>query len=145
MVERGRDGWRIAAPVTILLVVAAVQVTLVHRADLSPWKGGGFGMFAAVDGGAVRVVRIFVAAPGRSEELVIPPSLEVDAERAATFPRPRLLARLARRVAERERSRGRPVATVRVEAWSATLTDDGSQANARRLAVYELDAADVAR
>lgn len=135
-----REGWRVGLPVALLLAVAAVQVTLTQWAGLSPWKGGGFGMFAAVDGGAVRSVRVFVDAPERSEEVAVPASLLVDADRAAAFPATFLLARLARRIAARERERNRPVATVRVEAWSATLTDDASQADARRLAVYLLDA-----
>ena len=35
----------IAAPV-LLLVIATVQIVLVNVCGLSPWKGGGFGMFA---------------------------------------------------------------------------------------------------
>lgn len=37
-----------ALPV-VLIVVALTQITLAHTRDLSPWKGGGFGMFASVD------------------------------------------------------------------------------------------------
>ena len=41
---------------TILLLVALLQLYLAHTANLSPWKGGGFGMFAAVDSPSMRVV-----------------------------------------------------------------------------------------
>jgi hypothetical protein len=37
-----------ALPV-VLIVVALTQITLAHTRDLTPWKGGGFGMFASVD------------------------------------------------------------------------------------------------
>lgn len=130
------NGWRAALPTTLLLLVAAVQVVLVRTADLTPWKGGGFGMFAAVDGGAVRTLRIVIQVAGRSEALLVHPSLEVDAERAAALPVQFMLARLARRVAAREIRRGRPVDRVTVEAWSGALSDDGSQAEAYRLAVH---------
>ncbi len=33
----------------VLIVVALHQVALAHARDLTPWKGGGFGMFASVD------------------------------------------------------------------------------------------------
>jgi hypothetical protein len=40
----------------ILVVVAGVQLSLANFRDLSPWKGGGFGMFASVDAPSMRVV-----------------------------------------------------------------------------------------
>ena len=66
-------------------------------------------------------------------------SLEIDAERALALPIRPLLASLAERVAVREARRGQPVTRVTVEAWSAALSDDGSQADAHRLAAYTYD------
>ncbi len=37
-----------ALPV-VLIVVALTQISLAHTRDLTPWKGGGFGMFSTVD------------------------------------------------------------------------------------------------
>ncbi len=107
-------------PVVLLLGVAVVQVTLVYTADLSPWKGGGFGMFSTTDDSGRRHVRIFVTAPDRSEEIAIAPSLEDAADRAAVLPTDHQLARLARRVVEREVRHERPVDVVRIEAWRIT-------------------------
>jgi hypothetical protein len=134
-----RGEWRALVPTLLLLAVASVQLVLVHAANLTPWKGGGFGMFAAVDGSAARSVRIVVDGPERSEVIEVPPSLVLDADRAAAFPAARLLRQLAEGVAARERRRGRPVDRVTVEAWTASLSDDGSQANLRRLAVHVLE------
>jgi hypothetical protein len=131
--------WREWLPAAVLVTVAAVQVALVRTAHLTPWKGGGFGMFAAVDGGAVRSMRILIEGPDRSEVLDVPPSLEIDAERALALPIRPFLASLAERVAAREARRGQPVTRVTVEAWSAALSDDGSQADAHRLASYVFD------
>jgi len=77
--------WRALLPVALLIVVAGAQVTLARTAGLSPWKGGGFGMFSTTDDGGRRYVRIFVTAPERSEEISIAPSLENAARRAAVL------------------------------------------------------------
>jgi hypothetical protein len=125
-------------PVSLLLGVAFVQIVLTRTADLSPWKGGGFGMFAATDGAAFRRARIFVEAPERSEELEIPASLGLAAARAELFPTDRLMAALARGVAAREERHGRPVATVRIEVWRTEFTGPPLSARERRLRALAL-------
>jgi hypothetical protein len=131
--------WRVILPTAILVVVAALQIALTRTVGLTAWKGGGFGMFAAVDGGAVRTVRIVVDRDGRSEEIDVPLSLAVDAERAAAFPGGFMLSRLADGVIAREQRQGRPLTRVTLEIWGAALSTDGSQAEARRLAVLARD------
>lgn len=90
-------------PPLLLTVVALLQIVLARTADLTAWKGGGFGMFSTLDHGAYRSVDIVVDAPDRSESLEIPPSLEIAAARAAAFPVDRLMRDLARGVGARER------------------------------------------
>jgi hypothetical protein len=112
-----RAGWRALVPVALLITVAGAQITLARTANLSPWKGGGFGMFSTTDDAGRRRVRVFVAAADRSEEIAITPSLEDAAIGAAVLPSDRQLTRLARRVIERERRNHRPVDGVRIETW----------------------------
>jgi hypothetical protein len=131
--ERLAAHWRVAVPTTLLLSVAITQVLLVKVADLSPWKGGGFGMFATTDGTAFRYVRLFVDAPGRSEELNLTDSLEFDAVRAQLFPSQRFLTRLGEAAGARELRYGREAATVRVEVWKVEFSDQPLRANERRL------------
>jgi hypothetical protein len=128
----------IAAPPLLLVAVAALQMSLALTAQLSPWKGGGFGMFASNDGLPFREVRVLISAPTRSEELTVPPSLLDAAARAATFPRTRTLEALARAVAERERRHAREVETVRVEVWRASFspTLEATRAPLRTLTVH---------
>lgn len=45
-------------PAAALLAVAGHQVVRVHADDLTPWKGGGFGMFSTVDSGGGRVLEV---------------------------------------------------------------------------------------
>ena len=104
-------------PVILLIAVAMGQIVLVRAFDLTPWKGGGFGMFATLDHAAFRRVDIVVDAPDRSEALEVPPSLELIEARAASFPAPWLLTKLAEGVAARERRNGRTVARVTLTVW----------------------------
>jgi hypothetical protein len=135
---------RVWGPGIVLLAVAAMQIVLAKTADLSPWKGGGFGMFATTDGTAFRHIRIFVEAPGRSEELVLAPSQEFAAARAQLFPSDTLLTRLARAVANREQRYGRSVATVRLEVWRTEFTPVTLDPADHRLRefVWRVDSAD---
>ena len=125
--------WRAAIPTALLLAVAVTQIVLVNVADLSPWKGGGFGMFATTDGTAFRYVRLFVDAPERSEELHVTDSLEFDAVRAQLFPSDRFLTQLGEAAGARERRHGREAVTVRVEVWKVEFADEPLRANERRL------------
>jgi hypothetical protein len=118
--------WRrrlaIGGPAALLCLIAAAQMILAHTADLSPWKGGGFGMFASVDGVPFRWVRLHVHSAERSEELVVPASLEDAARRVAAWPHRRALERLARAVIAREQRHARPVEWVRIEVWRADVS-----------------------
>lgn len=118
MLRRLAVGW----PTVLLLAVAAAQMMLARTTLLSPWKGGGFGMFASVDGLPFRWVRLYVVAPERSEELAVPPSLGDQAHRVVTWPHERAMQELARAVMAREHRHARPVDTVRVEIWRADIS-----------------------
>jgi len=135
--------WRVALPVGLLLAVAALQLTLARTAGLSPWKGGGFGMFSTTDDAGRRRVRVFVSAPERSEELAIPPSLQDLASRAAVLPTDAALSRLARGVVARETRYHRPVETVRIETWRVEYETRTLAASHRRMRdfVYRVDTA----
>jgi len=128
-----RFSWRVLAPVVVLIVVAIVQVILAKTAQLSPWKGGGFGMFATTDGTAVRRIRIFVEAPGRSEEIEIAPSQELQAARAQLFPSDSMMTNLAQAVVSREERYGRPVKTVKLEVWRTEFTAGSLEPKERML------------
>jgi hypothetical protein len=142
-----RAAWRAGVPVALLLAVACAQVTLVRTAGLSPWKGGGFGMFSTTDDAGRRRVRVFVTAADRSEEIAMTPSLEDAATRAAVLPSDSQLTRLARRVVERERRNHRPVEGVRIETWRIEYAPGTLAATSRLIRDFEyrVDAAAPSR
>ena len=150
-VDRARAGgqqrWRTILPVALLLSVACVQIVLTRTSGLSPWKGGGFGMFSTTDDSGRRHVRVFVSAPDRSEEIAITPSLEDAAARAAVLPSDGQLTRLARRVVDRERRYHRSVQTVRIETWRIVYAPGTLAAtpNLTREFTFRVDATTAAR
>jgi len=125
--------WRPLIPTALLVVVAIMQVVLAKTSDLSPWKGGGFGMFATTDGTASRYVRLFVDAPERSEELTVADSLEFAAARAELFPSDRFMTSLGEAAGARELRNGRDAATVRVEVWRIEFSEEPLRGTGRRL------------
>jgi len=129
----GTGQWRSWPPTALLLFIAVTQILLTRTADLSPWKGGGFGMFATTDGTAFRYVRLFVDAPERSDELAVPQSLEDAALRAQLFPSDRFLLRLGEAAAVRERRQGRSVSSVRVEFWKIEFSNTPLRSTERKL------------
>jgi hypothetical protein len=136
----------IVLPTVLLLAVASAQMILARTSLLSPWKGGGFGMFASVDGAPFRWVRVYVDGPDRSEELAVPESLADRAHRVATWPHSRAVRGFANAVIAREKRHRRPVETVRIEIWRAEISRslDVSQALIRQ-ATFNADEPDLSR
>ena len=123
-------------PHLLLVLVACVQMVLAHRGDLTPWKGGGFGMFSTLDHGAYRGVDVLIEAPNRSEALEIPPSLEIAAARAAAYPADWLLRDLAAGVAAREARYDRRVDRVTLTVWRTRFDSVTLSANQRPLRTF---------
>jgi hypothetical protein len=121
-------------PAALLVVVAIAQIALTQRAGLSPWKGGGFGMFSTLDGRPHRAVAIRVEAPNRSEALAVPPSLEASAATVEILPTPANLDRFAHEIAARERRHGREVGSVHLEVWRDEFDREDLTPSRRRIA-----------
>jgi hypothetical protein len=128
-----------AIPPALLVVVAVCQIVLARTEALTPWKGGGFGMFSTLDHGASRGVDVVLEAPDRSEQQEVPPSLETLAARAANCPSDWLLRRLAEGVVARERRYARPVTSVRLTVWQTRFDPRTLQASKRALRAFTYD------
>jgi hypothetical protein len=135
------ERWWAAIPAVLLTIVATTQVVLTRVTMLSPWKGGGFGMFSTLDGRPFRYARLFVRAPERSEELTVPPSLEDLTVAVEILPGAPQLERLARAVVARERRQGRPADEVRIEVWRVEFAAGSLMPRDRLLRRHEFRAA----
>ena len=80
--------FKLAIPL-VLLAVALAQQVLVARAQLSPWKGAGFGMFATVDDPGHRHLRAELVTEEAPIALDLAGLSELDARAAATLRRAR--------------------------------------------------------
>jgi hypothetical protein len=86
------------SPVLLVVVVALVQIWLAHTEQLSPWSGGGFGMFSSQDAGGKRHLHVFALHPGVRRELALPEELRDEISRALALPSAARLEALADRL-----------------------------------------------
>lgn len=89
---------RYGAPV-LLAAVALVQSVQVQRLDLSPWKGGGFGMFSTVDTPKARFLRLYLVIDRGEVPVPVPAELARPILEVQTLPTERRVDRLARQFA----------------------------------------------
>jgi hypothetical protein len=69
----------------LLVVVALAQMYTSHTRHLTPWKGGGFGMFSTVDSTSARFFRLYLVteskAKARCDVLELPVKIPVSSNR----------------------------------------------------------------
>jgi len=87
----------LAAP-ALLATVAVTQFMTAQITYVSPWKGGGFGMFSTVDAPSARFLRVSVHAEQWDQRIVIPRELTRLAQQARTAASGLLLDELASRI-----------------------------------------------
>ena len=126
-------------PAALLTAVALAQIALAGTANLAPWKGGGFGMFATLDHGGFRGVDVVVDASGRSEQVEVAASLQREAARAVALPVDRLLRDLAAGIAARERRYQRPVSRVTLSVWRADFDRTTLRGSERAVRTFVYD------
>lgn len=123
-------------PPLLLLLVAGIQIYLAKTANLTPWKGGGFGMFSTNDGNANRFLRIVVSGPQRSEELLLQGNLEDLAARVQMFPGDNQLTELAKGILQDQHKKKLPADTIYIEVFRTEFKKDTLQANTERIREY---------
>ncbi len=133
---RKSDRIRVLAPVLVLVLVAGHQIYLTQVTELTPWKGGGFGMFSTTDGLGQRRLRILVTGPERAEQIAVPRGLSRLAAQATVLPDSVRLERLARAIALERRAAGEPVVTVEIEVVATDFAPATLFAEERSLARY---------
>jgi hypothetical protein len=116
-------------PAALLVALACTQIGLAFGAGLSPWKGGGFGMFATNDHGAFRSVRVYALRGGRAQPLEIPSELRRRELAARELPSDAALGRLLRGLA----GEAPDAEALRAEVW-LTEFDGELRPRHRRLA-----------
>jgi hypothetical protein len=102
-----RDRWLVWPSAILMVAIAAAQIGMSRLSDLSPWLGGGFGMFSSDDtGDARRLVARLVEPDGTDRRVLVGEDRddpdEDSLDRAREFPTA-YLASLASLLAARAR------------------------------------------
>ena len=118
MIERLSRSLPYWLPAALLTLVALNQLRLAHTDALSPWAGGGFGMFSSTDSPANRHLHAVLQNEGVRQEVAIPGELEESVLRATTLPRRDRLAALAAELALIESSGHFAWDDVVIQVWS---------------------------
>ena len=88
---------------------------------LTPWKGGGFGMFSTNDDPS-RQVHVWIVGQEGEKKVELPEGSWSEAALAATFPSQGRLTKLGRRIAAIERAEGEAVSGVRIQIWRSVFS-----------------------
>lgn len=90
---------RLPGAVLLLLAIAIAHQVIAGPGRLSPWKGGGFGMFATLESPASRFVRVQLATEQGRFAVSIPPKLSAEVSQLKTWPTEGRTQKLAERLA----------------------------------------------
>lgn len=123
-VPRAQPLWLWYLPSLLLLVIAGNQLRLVSTAALSPWWGGGFGMFATTDAWATRHLHVFAIRSGVRRELAIPSSLGKEVKRILTLPSDAQLRALAYQLADMPTPDEGPLEAIELHVWATQFASD---------------------
>ena len=113
--ERPRPTWLVAPG--LLVAVALAQIALALGLDLSPWLGGGFGMFATIESRSERHLVALADSPGLIRQVAIPERLDESALGVRALPTQARLRALAARIAAAERKRVPGIRGIRLQLW----------------------------
>jgi hypothetical protein len=131
-----------ALPCALLVAGACHQLVLARTAGLSPWSGGGFGMFSTTDAGATRHLHVFVLRPGLRRE-IDPSRLAPEAlRRTLTLPSERNLRAIARAAAALPAPDHGAVMGVEVQVWHTRYEAETLSPESRILASLTFSPAD---
>lgn len=104
-------------PIVLMVFLALNQLVLANFYDLSPWLGGGYGMFSTTDVGRNRHIHIYANSPGIRKELIYPEQLKETVLRTKSFPTDRNLKILAERILEIEDDN--TIASIEIKVWKS--------------------------
>lgn len=117
----------------LLVAVVVIHLYYVHFYDLSPWKGGGFGMFSTVDRSKTRFIRCYLIGEKHDYPVEIPLSLRNLSMKVSSLPTEERISQLAIALNEVQfKERWLYPAGVRVEVWRFRFDSSSQKLKARK-------------
>ena len=107
-------------PCAVLVAVAVVQIATALTKDLTPWKGGGFGMFSTADTGMHRQVRAY-AVFDDGERLLSLRGRDLRKRAMLNYPTEERVGAYANWVAVQMERRRPPPRAIRLELWRSAF------------------------
>ena len=123
-------------PIIILIALALNQLVLANFLNLSPWLGGGYGMFSTTDAGSNRHLHIYLKSEGIKKELIYPPELRELALKTKSFPTNYSLARFAKKLLETEKDEY--TKSIEVQVWKSHFKKHSLQPSSKILKFLEI-------
>ena len=123
-------------PTLLLIAIAVNQLILANFFNLSPWLGGGYGMFSTTDVGSNRHIHIYAKSEGIIKELIYPKELSDLALRTKSFPIDRNLIVLAQRISEIEDDSA--LKSIEVQVWKSQYKSKTLHPSSKMLKSVEL-------
>ncbi len=123
-------------PTLLLIAIAVNQLILANFFNLSPWLGGGYGMFSTTDVGSNRHIHIYAKSEGIIKELIYPKELSDLALRTKSFPTDRNLIVLAQRISEIEDDSA--LKSIEVQVWKSQYKSKTLHPSSKMLKSVEL-------
>ncbi len=123
-------------PPLLLCAVALYQLHLVKAHGLTPWKGGGFGMFSTNDT-EYRYTEVWVEGPEGRRAIDV--TTDFGVARTVAYPSRARLFSMARRIGEVQRARGADVNRVRVVVWRRDFDRETLEPNMVRIREVMVD------
>jgi len=123
-------------PTLLLVVIAVSQLLLANFFNLSPWLGGGYGMFSTTDVGSNRHIHIYAKSEGIIKELIYPKELSDLALRTKSFPTDRNLNKFTRTIAQIEDDRS--INSIEVQVWKSQYKSKTLHPSSKMLKSVEL-------
>jgi hypothetical protein len=111
-------------PIFLLIIIALNQIRLAKTSSLSPWWGGGFGMFSSTDSRGTRHIHAYAIRPGIRRELEIPSYLAELERKVLTFPSESNLKKLAFELADLPTPDEGPLEAIEIQIWATDFDNN---------------------
>ena len=108
------------SPIILFVVIAAHHYYWVHHAHLSPWLGGGYGMFSTTDYGPSRYIRVYGLRDNIiQEEIEMPEWLFMLARKTRGLPDDKNVLSLALEIENYLDTNQHGYPVIRIEVWAS--------------------------
>ncbi len=135
---RTRPEWCWFLPVVLLIGVACCQILLAHTVDLTPWSGGGFGMFSTTDGRGNRHLHAFALRPGIRRELALSRDVRDQVRRVLTLPTVSRIHTLADTLAKLPSPDFGPLQAIEIQIWRTAFDPHTLEPSSALLRSFEV-------